>query len=179
MGTLEAMLASPTRLPIILFASSLWNFVFTSLRVLVYLLIGVLLFGVDFGGANVLAALTVLLLTITSLSGIGILSASFIMAFKRGNPLNFLIGGASTLLSGVYYPIAVLPVWLRWLAYGYPLTYALRAMREALLLGAGWRELLLELGALLAFSLVLLPLGVWAFRQAVGRAKRDGSLTHF
>ena len=179
MGTLEAMLATPTRLPTILFASSLWNFAFTSLRVILYLLIGMLLFGVRLEGANVPAGLAVLLLTITSLSGIGVLSGSFIMAFKRGNPLNFLIGGASTLLGGVYYPIAVLPAWLQPLAYVYPLTYSLRAMRGALLTGESWGALLPQMGALLAFSAALLPLGFWAFHHAVRRAKRDGSLTHF
>ncbi|HOU11964.1 MAG TPA: ABC transporter ATP-binding protein/permease [Anaerolineae bacterium] len=179
MGTLEAMLVTPTRLSTLLFGSSLWNFAFTSLRVIVYLLMGVLIFDVNLRGANLLAALVILLLTILSLSSIGILSACFIIVFKQGNPLNFVIGSVSSLLSGVYYPVAVLPVWLQVVAKVYPLTYTLDAMRRALLTGASALELLPEIGVLAGFSLVLLPLSLLAFREAVKQARRDGSLTQF
>ncbi len=179
MGTLEAMLVTPTRLSTLLFGSSLWNFAFTSLRVIVYLLMGVLVFDVRLGGANLLSALVILALTILSLSSIGILSACFIIVFKQGNPLNFVIGSVSSLLSGVYYPVAVLPAWLQVVAKVYPLTYTLDAMRRALLTGASVIELLPEIGALAGFSVALLPLSLLAFRQAVKQAKRDGSLTQF
>jgi ABC-2 type transport system permease protein len=179
LGTLEAMLVTPTRLSTVLVSSSLWNFGFTSLRVVIYLLAGVLVFGADLRGANLLAGLVVLLLTILTLSSIGVLSASFIMVFKRGSPINFLIGSLSSLLGGVYYPLEVLPGWLRTVARVFPLTYSLEAMRRALLAGEGIAKLGQELAVLSGFSIALLPLSLIAFRQAVRQAKRDGSLTHF
>jgi ABC-2 type transport system permease protein len=179
MGTLEAMLVTPTRLATILFSSSLWSFAFTSLRVVIYLLAGVLVFGADLRGANVPSALVVLFLTILTLSSIGILSASFIMIFKRGSPINFLIGSLSSLLGGVYYPVEVLPGWLQILARLFPLTYSLEAMRRALLAGEGLAQLGQDIAVLSAFAITLLPLSLIAFRQAVQQAKRDGSLTHF
>ncbi len=179
MGTLEAMLVTPTRLPTILFASSLWNFVFTSFRVFLYLLVGMLLFGVSLAGANVGAGVLVLLLTIVSLSAVGIFSASFTIAVKQGNPINFFIASVSTLLGGVYYPVEVLPDWMQTLAKFYPLTYSLQAMRRALLMGEPLRALLPELAALVGFSVLLLPLSLVAFRYAVRYARREGSLTQF
>jgi ABC-2 type transport system permease protein len=178
-GTLEAMLVTPTRLSTILFSSSLWNFVFTSFRVLLYILLGVLVFGADLRNANVLAGLVVLCLTVVTLSGIGILSACFIMIFKRGNPVDFLFSSLSTLLGGVYYPIQVLPGWLQILARFFPLTYSLDAMRRALLTGASLADLWREVAVLAGFSVLLLPLSLVAFRYAVRQAKRDGSLTQF
>jgi ABC-2 type transport system permease protein len=178
-GTLEAMLTTPTRLSTILLGSSAWNFIFTSFRVMLYLLAGVTFFGARFTGANWGAALPVLLLTVTSLSAIGILSASFIMVFKRGSPINFLISSVSLLLGGVYYPIEVLPASLQTLARLYPLTTSLQAMRRALLMGASLSSLAGDLGILLGFTLLLMPLSLAAFRYAVQRAKRDGSLTQF
>jgi ABC-2 type transport system permease protein len=178
-GTLEAMLVTPTRLSTILFSSSLWNFVFTSFRVLLYILLGVFVFGADLRNANVLAGLVVLCLTIVTLSGVGILSACFVMVFKRGNPVDFLFGSLSTLLGGVYYPIEVLPSWLQILARFFPLTYSLEAMRRALLVGESLADLWWEVAVLAAFSVVLLPLSMVAFRYAVRQAKRDGSLTQF
>lgn len=178
-GTLEAVLVTPTRLPTILVSSSLWSFAMASIRVLVYLLAGVVIFGVDLGQANVLAGLVVLALTVLTLSGIGIISASFIVVFKRGSPVNFVIGSLSSLLSGVYYPVGVLPEWLQALARLFPLTYSLEAMRRALLGGATLTDLAPEIGALMAFSLLLLPLSLLTFRHAVRQAKRDGSLAQF
>jgi ABC-2 type transport system permease protein len=179
LGTLEAILVTPTRLATILFSSSLWSFAYTSLRVGVYLLAGVTVFGADLGQANLLAGLLVLGLTVLTLSSIGVLSACFIMVFKRGSPINFLIGSLSSLLAGVYYPLEVLPSWLQRVARLFPLTYSLEAMRRALLQGESVRQLGRELAVLAAFALVLLPLGLAAFHAAVRQAKRDGSLTHF
>ena len=177
MGTLEAMLVTPTRLATLLLGSSLWNYVFTSLRVIAYLLMGALV--TSSSSANLPAAAIILLLTVLSLSSIGILSACFVIIFKQGNPINFVIGSVSSLLSGVYYPIAVLPMWLQAAAKIYPLTYTLDAMRRALLTGASTLELLPQIGVLAGFSVALLPLSLLAFREAVKQAKRDGSLTQF
>lgn len=178
-GTLEAMLTTPTRLSTILLGSSAWDFIFTSFRVMLYLLAGTLFFGARFTGANWGAALLVLLLTVTSLSAIGILSASFIMIYKRGSPINFLISSVSLLLGGVYYPVEVLPAALQAVARLYPLTTSLQAMRRALLTGASLSSLAGDLAILLGFTLLLMPLSFAAFGYAVRQAKRDGSLTQF
>ena len=178
-GTLEAMLVTPTRLSTLLLSSSLWNFVLTSLRVVIYLLMGIFLFGANLRQANVLAALVILGLSIPAFSALGILSASFIMVFKRGDPINFLISSLSVLLGGVYYPVAVLPQWLQILARILPITYSLEAMRRALLLGDSLITLAGEIAALIAFAAVLWPLSLLAFHYAVRQAKQDGSLAQY
>ena len=40
-------------------------------------------------------------------------------------------------VSGVYYPVEVLPEWMQWIAKISPATYALRGCRDSILLGAG------------------------------------------
>jgi ABC-2 type transport system permease protein len=179
MGTLEAMLVTPTRLSTVLVSSSLWNFTFTSLQVLVYLLLGAFLFGADLGQTNLVAAMVIQVLTILAFSGIGILSASFTMVFKRGDPINFLFGSFSTLLGGVLYPVTVLPGWLQPVSYLIPLTYSLRAMRRAILTGDSLSALSPDVLALCLFAAVLLPMSFLAFRYAVKRAKIEGSLTQY
>jgi ABC-2 type transport system permease protein len=178
-GTLEAMLATPTNLSLIILSSAQWSYLITTLQVLVYLLVGVLFLGVDLGRGNYPAALLILLLTVFTFSSLGILAASFIMVLKRGDPITWVFSAVSALLGGVYYPIAVLPAWLRPLSNLLPITYALRGLRMALLQGASFRQLLPDVLALLAFSVVLLPLSLYAFRYAVRRARLEGSLTHY
>ncbi len=178
-GTLELMLLSPTRLSVILLASSLWGYLFTSIQVVCYLLVGVVVFGVHLGQANLPAAVVVLLLSIICFGSVGILSASFVMVLKKGDPMVWLFGSLSSLLAGVYYPISVLPDWLQMGARFLPLTYSLEGMRLALLQGYSIADLWPNLAVLGIFAGLLLPLGLWCFRLAVRRAKIEGSLSHF
>ncbi len=179
MGTLEAMLITPTKISLIILFSSLWNFIFTSIRVLIYLLIGVFLFNVDMGNANIFAAFTVLILTIICFSSLGIISASFIMIFKQGDPVNWALSTASGLLGGVFYPVTILPGWLQNFSYILPITYSLRAMRHALLQGLSFEVIAPDIFALVLFSAVMLPFSIMVFRYATRRAKMDGSLTQY
>lgn len=181
-GTLEAMLMTPSRVSTIILSSAIWAYLFTTLRVLMYLLFGVALFGLRLGGANYLGALAALLLSIMSFSSIGIMAASFTMLFKRGDPVTSLLSSGVNLLSGVFFPVEIFTVqapWLMPVAQLLPLTYALRAMRLALLQRAGWDVLAPDLLALTVFAVVLLPLSLLVFRWTVDRARQDGSLTHF
>lgn len=177
-GTLEAMLMTPTSLRTIILSSSLYDYGFVTLQVFVYLFLGVLLFDVQLTG-NIPAALLILVLTIISMTAIGIVAASFIMVLKRGDPVTWLFNSIGLLLGGVYYPVSVMPDWLQTLSRLIPVTYALDAMRRALLTGATFQELLPDIIALVVFCVVLAPLSLFIFRQAVYRAKVDGSLAHF
>ncbi len=178
-GTLEAMLLTPTDLPTIIISSCLWDYLFTTLRVFIYLLLGTLVFGANLSNANYLGALVVLVLTIVAFSGLGIMAASFIMVTKRGDPVTTIVGGVGLLLGGVYYPVELLPSWLQFFAGLIPVTYALRAMRNALLANASWSALLPDIGALVLFCLILIPFSLLTFQQAVRWAKIDGSLAHY
>ncbi len=179
MGTLEAMLMTPNRLPVILVSSSLWSFVLTSFEVFLYLLLGITLFGLRLDRVSLAGAFLAQLLTILAFSGIGILLASFIVVFKQETPINFLFASISGLLAGVLYPVEVLPEWLQRLSNLLPLTYSLRAMRKAILLGDSLLGMSTDLLVLGLFACVLLPLGFSAFHYAVRRAKVDGSLAQF
>ncbi len=178
-GTLEAILVTPTRLETFLGTSVLWSFLLASAQVVLYLGVGIILFGAPLGPANIGTALLVLLLSLLAFSGLGILSAAFILVTKRGDPVNFVLGGLSTLLSGVYYPVGVLPPWLQSVSFLLPMTHALRAMRLALLQGAGPSQVGTELAWLALFAALALPAGVLAFRRALRRARSEGTLTQF
>src|SRR4030042_590757 len=70
-GTLEIMLLSPTRLSSILLSSSLWGYLQTTINVIIYLVVGALVFGFNVSHANFLTAIVVLVLSIASFSGFG------------------------------------------------------------------------------------------------------------
>lgn len=178
-GTLEAMMMTPSSLPAIITGSAAWSYVFTTFRVFVYLFLGIVLFDVNFAGANYSAALTGLVLAIISFASIGIISASIIMVIKRGDAITALVASLANLVGGVYYPVAILPQGLQLLARLLPITYALRVMRQSLLAGASWNELAPDLVALLIFCLLLFPISLFVFQYAVQRARLEGTLAHY
>jgi len=178
-GTLEAMIMSPTSVSSIIVGSALWSYVLTTIRVFLYLLIGVVLFTLNLDQANYAAALVTLILAIVAFASIGIIAAAVIMVVKRGEPLTILFGTVANLVGGIYYPVEILPEWLQIISRLIPVTYALRAMRMALLTGASWSVIWPDLLALLLFIIVLVPLSLFAFRYAVERARREGTLAHF
>lgn len=179
MGTLEAMLLTPTKPYAIAIYLSLWSFIYSTIEVLIYLGIGGLVFGVDLSRANLLSGLVVLIPSIISFSCIGLISASFILAFKRGDPITSLLGSASALLGGVYYPVTILPPVVQNLSYLLPITYSLRALRHALLQGYSPDQILPDLAMLGLFCAVLLPLSLACFNYALRRARMDGSLSQY
>lgn len=179
MGTLEAMLVTPTKISTIIISMSVLDFIFTSITVILYLLFGVFFFGVNLVGASFFSASIILFLTIISFSSVGIISASFIIIFKRGDPITWLIGAFSALFGGVYFPITVLPKGLQVVSCLLPITYSLRALRHALLQGYPFELLASDIIALVIFSIFLLPLSVLIFKYAIKKAKIDGSLVHY
>src|SRR5713226_3647557 len=102
-GTLESVLMTPISVPTVIVASSAWDFVEATFFSLLYLLFGALFFDVHYRGSFLLA-LTFLVLTTTVLACLGILSASFTMVFKRGDPFGIFLGTGSALFSGVFFP---------------------------------------------------------------------------
>ncbi len=178
MGTLEAMMSTPTSLTTIVLSSSLWRFLFTSVSVLAFLVVGAF-FGVSFAGANVLAALLLLVLTVACYAALGIVSASFIIVFKRGDPINWVVSSLSILLGGVFYPISVLPGWMRFLSRLLPITWSLEGVRGALLMGESFSTLWDGFLALAVIAAVLIPLSLASFRLAVHYARRTGTLVKY
>lgn len=179
MGTLEALLVTQTEISTIIVSSSLYSYIWTSIRVLVYLAVGVLCFNMNIQSANYGGALLILILTIVAFSSMGILSASFIMVLKRGDPISWIFTSLSGLLGGLYYPISVLPEWLQKLSHLLPITYALEGMRLALLKGYTIAQLAPNILALLVFTAIMLPISLMSFKYAVKKAKIDGSLTQY
>ena len=176
--TLEALLVTQTPLTVILAGSAAYPFVALALRTCVYLGWGALFFGFAPRTANWPGAIAILVASILAFAGLGVLSASYQVLFKRGNPAKWVVLGVSGLVGGMMYPVAVLPGPLQVVARLIPVTYSLEGMRAALLEGAGWGELWRSLAALLVFAAVLIPLSFAAFAWALRRTKVTGTLTH-
>ena len=98
---------------------------------------------------------------------------------SAANLLPVLFGAFANLVGGIYYPAAILPAGLQFVARLIPVTYAVRAMRLALSAGASWSAIMPDILALLVFIVVLFPLTLLVFGRVVETARMDGSLAHY
>ena len=178
-GTLEVVLLSPIRLTEMVVYSSLWPYLFTTVRFGAYVGFGWLLFGLPIDPQGLPAGFAVLLLTILCFAPLGIMSAAIIMVFKKGAWFQMLISATGVILGGVAYPTSVLPGWASAASYYLPLTHAVNAMREALLNGRSLAGVGDDVLFLLVFSALLTPLSLWLFSLAVSRTKQLGTLTQY
>ncbi len=103
------------------------------------MLLTALALGVTLHVASLPAALLALVLTLAAYFGIGVALAGMILVFRTTGPLGSGMLAASALLGGAYYSTAVIPSWIQQLSAIIPLTYGLRAFRQALLGGAPFR----------------------------------------
>lgn len=179
MGTLEMVLTSRTNLPTYLAGSSIYALLQGSIMVVLLWALGIFAFGVTLDSPNLIASLLVLGLSMATMVGLGIFSGSFVLVYKQGDPFTILINLAAFILSGVVYPIAVLPRWLQAGSALLPHTYALDALRLGLLQGASFSQLSSQLGVLALFAVGSLTAGYLAFTYAVRRAKVEGSLSQY
>ncbi len=144
----------------------------------------VLLFGVvaaffslHLPNADYGAALVLLVVASVSFIGIGMMTAVLpLISPEKGTQLGFVAQGVLLVVSGVYYPVSVLPGWMQALAKISPATYALRGCRHAILDGAGIGALWGEIWPLLVIGAVSVPLGLWVFRTGERYAKKHGKL---
>lgn len=178
-GTLESLLVTPTSIATILLSSYFYKLLSTSLRILLYFFIGVFLFGIQLHPVNMLALTITFSLTLLPFFGLGLLSASFILVFKQGNPIGGLLAAGSGLLAGVVYPVSLLPDWLKPFSAILPVTHGLEAIRQILLNNAGLQEISNQLLYLSFLSLIFLSTGFAAIYYGLKIAKKEGSLLHY
>jgi ABC-2 type transport system permease protein len=179
MGTLEAMLVSPTPTSLVIFSSTAYDFTWGAFRLIVYLSAAVFVFGVKLHVVSLLALLLGIALTLLSSAGIGLISASFILYFKRGDPVNLFLSGGTFFFGNVVIPSKVLPPAAQWISAWSPMAWSMKVVRGALLQGASLQDVAGELGRLAVLTLVLVPLGLWGARIAIRKAKREGTLIQY
>ena len=176
-GTIEYTMMAPVSRLTHLLGTALFSIVYGVVRTGILLVILSSFFRVNLSQVNTAGAAVVLLVGSLSFVGIGIVAAILPLLFpERGAEMTFVISGILLLVSGVYYPVSVLPGWMQPLATVSPATYVLRGMRGAILDGRGVTELGGAILPLLVIGAASIPIGMWVFGIVERYAKRTGKL---
>ena len=176
-GTIEYTMMAPISRLAHMLGVSLFSIIYGLARSALLLGVLALFFSVDLSNANLPGAALILLVGSVSFLGFGIMAAVLPLLFpERGEEMTFVISSILLLVSGVYYPISVLPDWMEPLATVSPATYVLEGMRAALLAGTPTSALGPSIVPILILGALTLPLGIAVFGWGERFAKRTGRL---
>ncbi|MDP6757535.1 MAG: ABC transporter permease [Chloroflexota bacterium] len=179
-GTIEYTFMAPIKLVTMLGGSALFSILYGLVRTLIVIGVVSLFFTLNVADTDFLTATIFVLLGSVGFLGIGIMAAALPLLFlERGTQMTIVVQAMLLLVSGIYYPVSILPDWLEPLSWISPATYILEGIRGAMLDGKSVFDMSAELWKLLAVSLISLPLGVWIFQKAVDYAKRTGRLKRY
>jgi ABC-2 type transport system permease protein len=176
-GTIEYTFMAPIHRVTHLMGICLFAIGYGLARTFVVLMVAIVMFKLDFSHANIPAALAVLAASTLPLIGLSIFTSVLPMVSpQKGEQMSIALQGFLLLVSGVYYPLTVLPLPLQIAGYGSPLTYALEGIRQSLLDGASLSTELPNILMLIGMGVVMIPAAIWVFSWAERRAKRLGLL---
>jgi ABC-2 type transport system permease protein len=184
-GTLEYTFMAPVSRLIHLAGVSLFSTAYAVVRAGV-VVAGMLLFvDIDLSRANWVGLVVVLAVSSAAFIGLGLIAATLpVFSPERGAEATNIFQGILLLVSGVYYPVEVLPRWLQPLSVVSPATYALTASRKLIGVGDGGQlaagaplsACAYELTVLTLMGVVMIPLGLFVFGRVERWAKRTGKL---
>jgi ABC-2 type transport system permease protein len=177
-GTLEAVLATPTRIPEFVVGLIGYDLLWAGVKAGLVVLAGVIL-GVGFVWQALPIVVLVAGLAIVGYIAIGVIAGGLVLLFRTSGPIVPGVVAATSLLGGVYYSTSVIPSWIHRLSDFIPLTYALRSVRRLFLDGVPMGEVRDDVALLAAITGVLVVLGWVSFGLALRYAKRTGTLSHY
>jgi ABC-2 type transport system permease protein len=174
-GTIEYTFMAPISRPVHLVGMGVYAVIYGLLRAAAIFVAVVLFIGIHLPNANYAAAVALLGIASVSFIGVGMMTAVLpLISPEKGAQLGFVAQGLMLVVSGVYYPVDVLPSWMQWISKISPATYALRGNRDQILAGAGLRWA--DVWPLLVIGVFSIPIGLVVFRAGERYAKQHGKL---
>ncbi len=175
-GTLEALVATPVPLPLLIIGFAAPDLLWAILRVALYFVFAVLFCGLVPTAAALLSSALVLTVGLLSFIVVALLCASLVLLLRRSDPLSLLLSLGSLVAGGILYPRALLPPVIARLGAFLPVAPVTEALRAAVLDG---RLTLRPLLQSLALAVVGLPVALVLLRHAFTHARRAGSLVSY
>ena len=177
-GTIEYTFMAPLSRAMHLAGQGVFAIAYGLLRaVFLFCVCAFLFFDLSMPDAQYFPAFVILVVASISFIGIGMMMSVLpLISPEKGTQLGFVAQGTLLVVSGVYYPVSVLPEWMQWIAKISPATYALDGIRGAILDGAALSQLWGDIWPLLLIGVISIPVGLWVFARGEQYAKRHGKL---
>jgi ABC-type multidrug transport system permease subunit len=177
-GTIEHLLVTPTNRFALYVGRGIVPILISLATAAVGLFYAVEIFGVPFSLSAALPLAISVVLAAASLVGFGLLLGGVALYLRTSLILGNIFLFVGLLLSGVNFPTSQLPVSLQYVANGFPLTWAVAAVRSALA-GAPLATMELEWAYLAISGAVSIGLSIVLWQIFERRALRTGTIVRF
>lgn len=135
------------------------------IQIIIFWVVGILVFHVDVGISPLGVAVLSLLMVIMS-SAFGLMLASLVRTVRSASSLAVLTSLLLAPLGGCWWPLFILPQWMQMLARITPHGWANAGFDKLLVFGAGFGAALPEMLALAGFAAAFGLVAVWRFRTS-------------
>lgn len=178
-GTFERLVLSPFGPVMSMVSMMIFPLILAIITGAVTLLVSAIVFGMPLHWATLPLALPAALLGAIAFMPFGILLAAVTLAFKRGNSATLYLVSAIGLVAGFYFPVSLLPGWIRWTSNVQPFTPGVNLMRHLLVGTPLTQSAWLEAGKLVGFTVVLVPISILTLSAAVRFGRKSGTIIEY
>jgi len=162
-GTLRRLMVMPIDKFVIVGGKLLGIFIGALAQMVLMILVGQYLMGVNWGQSP--AALIVMMLAYAfAATSLGIMIAALVKSSAQADSLNTIVVMALSALGGAWWPIEIVPGWMRSLAHALPTYWGMQGFQDIVSRGLGLSAVLPESGILMLFGVGFLLVGLWRFR---------------
>ena len=179
--TLETVLMTGISIPVFVIGSVAWNYIFSVLTFIPYLLIGTYVFGAHLD-VNIPSAILAFIISASIMMSMSFISTGLRIVTKSTDPITWAINILQNLFAGVAFPVVYLDTiffpGISTFSWFLPQTWVYHLCRLAMLNNASLTDpkVLLDFAKGAAFAIVLLPVGYRVLRWGVARSKKEGTL---
>jgi ABC-2 type transport system permease protein len=179
-GTLEAVYLTPTSSRVLASGVAIYSVTRGLIAAALAYIIGCFIFSVNPFDGNVLMALAFIFVGLIPLYGIALLFGALVLKVQESNALIGLMQWVVSFLMGIFFPITVMPLWLRTIALLFPPTWMTNGVRSALLgVGFFFGEWYLDWAVLWTFLLIAPLLSFEIFRRIEHGIQRNEGIGQF
>ena len=174
-GTIEYTFMAPVSRTMHLFGQGAFAVLYGLIRATILFFAVAAFIGIHTPNANYWAAFALLAIASVSFIGVGMMTSVLpLISPEKGAQLGFVAQGLMLVVSGVYYPVSVMPHWMQVVAKISPATYVLRGDRASIVSGTGlaWADA----WPLIVIAIASMPLGLFIFHVGERHAKKHGKL---
>ncbi len=178
LGTLESLVLTGTSITTVMISYMLFGALFGLISIALIIGVGIALLGVSALSGATLATAALFALSVVMMGGLGMVFGGLTMWVKNVGRAFPLFQNFSMIFAGVYFPLAVIPASIRWVAKVLPFYYVIEGIRLSLIpdkMPLAWHYAVVT-GV---FSAVMISLGLISVRVGFDRARKEGTLTFY
>ncbi len=178
-GTLERLVLSPLGAVRSIIAMTLFPLAYAAVLATISLLLACLVFGLQLHWSTVPLSIPMMGLTLIAFLPFGLLFSALTIVVKQENVGTTWVIAIFSLVGGLYFPLTLLPSWLRVAGKLQPVTPATSALRHVLVNSPLSEPLGISLLKLSVFAAVLLPTSILALSAAVRLGQRRATIIEY